>query len=198
MDDAEFMWMKKKDTHIKILDITYKIFARLGYERTSMTLIAEELGFSKPALYTYYNSKEAIFEMLYSVIIEEIIASYKVTKKVMDQEMYEDYLIHVGNDSIDALKENPEFSSIMMQFFLLGLRNKKIGALTKRLEKETWNYFDQLVNLGIKCGGIKLLDREVFVEMIVIMDQGLLEKSPYKSRESLKEIWSKFIMKILA
>lgn len=187
--------MKKKDNYVKILEISYKMFAKLGYERTSISLIAEEMGFSKPALYNYFKSKEAIFEMLYGVIIDEIVNTYKVVNSVKD---YKAYLIDIGHETIDSLKEKPEFPGLLMQFFLLGLRNESIGNLTKKLEKETKKHFEKLVALGIKSNCINSNDKAIYVEMILMMDQGILEKVPYLDESMLKEIWSTFINKLLS
>lgn len=44
-----------------ILDIARRVFLECGYERTSMTEIARQVGGSKGTLYGYFPSKEALF-----------------------------------------------------------------------------------------------------------------------------------------
>lgn len=44
-----------------ILDAALRVFAQNGYHNTRLEDIAAAAGFSKAALYTYYDSKEAIF-----------------------------------------------------------------------------------------------------------------------------------------
>ena len=188
--------MKKKDNYVKILEIAYNMFSKLGYERTSISLIAEEMGFSKPALYNYFKSKEAIFEMLYGVIIDEIIKSYVVLDKVNDSEEYKIYLINMGNKTIDDLMAKPEFSSMLMQFFLLGLRNETIAKLTKKLEKATKKHFEEIVSLGVRCGAVDISNKVLYVEMLLMMDQGILEKAPYMEEKLLKDVWKMFIIKM--
>ena len=51
--------MEKQD---RILRAALKIFADVGFTRASMEQIAEEAGLTKPTLYNYYPSKDALFE----------------------------------------------------------------------------------------------------------------------------------------
>lgn len=185
--------MKKKENYIKILDIAYNMFARLGYERTSMALIAQEMGFSKPALYNYFKNKEAIFEKLYECIVDEIIKGYVVDQSITDLESYKHYMRTVGFETINNLTSRPEFSNMLMQFFLLGLRNDNIKKLTESLEEHTRKYYEALVEMGIKCKGIQKKDSRICVEMLLMIDQGILEKSTTLDSELLKNIWVKFL-----
>jgi AcrR family transcriptional regulator len=47
------------------------LFARKGYEGTSMEDIAREVGIKKASLYAHYAGKEAIFRSIYSQLIED-------------------------------------------------------------------------------------------------------------------------------
>ncbi len=52
------------DTKKRILDAALKVFAEKGYEATNVREIAEELGYTKSALYKHYKSKEEIWDAL--------------------------------------------------------------------------------------------------------------------------------------
>jgi len=45
-------------TRERILDISLELFTTQGYEKTSLREIAEQLGFSKAAIYYHFESKE--------------------------------------------------------------------------------------------------------------------------------------------
>lgn len=190
--------MKKKENYNKILTIAYHMFGRLGYERTSVALIADEMGFSKPALYNYFKSKEAIFEMLYENIVAEIIEGYKVIRKSYTQDSYKLYLKNIGYDTIEGLKNNAGLSRILIQFFLLGLRNETIRALTLGLEEASRAYYEEVLELGLACGCLEPKNKDLYVNMFLMMDQGIVEKSSQMSRQELREIWALFVDKIMA
>lgn len=73
------------DRRQKVLDVAAKLFTELGFVGTSMRLIAEEVGISKPAIYYYFPDKKTLFEALLrsamdrsNMILEEIYNS-KIT-----------------------------------------------------------------------------------------------------------------------
>jgi AcrR family transcriptional regulator len=50
--------------HQAILAVAHDVFLECGYEGTSMSQVAARLGGSKGTLYSYFDSKEALFEAL--------------------------------------------------------------------------------------------------------------------------------------
>ena len=55
-----------KTTRDRILDVSLDLFLEKGYDKTSLREIAEQLGFSKAALYYHFASKEDIFKALHN------------------------------------------------------------------------------------------------------------------------------------
>lgn len=51
--------MSKRD---EILSVSLEMFMNNGYERTSLADIADRIGFSKPAIYYYFDDKQSLFE----------------------------------------------------------------------------------------------------------------------------------------
>lgn len=54
----------KTDTKSKIMQAAIRLFPVLGYEKTSMRRIAEEVGITKPALYYYFKNKDELFKSI--------------------------------------------------------------------------------------------------------------------------------------
>ena len=54
-----------KSTRERILDVALDLFLEKGYDKTSLREVAEQLGFSKAALYYHFASKEDIFKALH-------------------------------------------------------------------------------------------------------------------------------------
>jgi AcrR family transcriptional regulator len=57
---------QRKSTHERILDVALDLFLEKGYDKTSLREIAEQLGFSKAALYYHFASKDDIFMALHN------------------------------------------------------------------------------------------------------------------------------------
>ncbi len=54
------------DTKSKILSFAIELFARNGYEKTSMRNIAEKVGIKPASIYYFYGSKESLLEAVFS------------------------------------------------------------------------------------------------------------------------------------
>ncbi len=52
------------DREKRILDAALKVFAEMGYSGTTMDAVAAEAGLTKPTLYTYFPSKESLFQAM--------------------------------------------------------------------------------------------------------------------------------------
>jgi len=52
------------DRERRILDAALKVFAEQGYSGTTMDAVATASGLSKPTLYQYFDSKEALFQAM--------------------------------------------------------------------------------------------------------------------------------------
>ncbi len=59
-----------------ILESAARAFARHGYHHATMQQIAEEAGYTAASLYTYFKSKDAIFEALLQRVLEETHATF--------------------------------------------------------------------------------------------------------------------------
>jgi AcrR family transcriptional regulator len=64
-DDARAADEQRKTTRERILDVSLDLFLEKGYDKTSLREIAEQLGFSKAALYYHFASKEDILKALH-------------------------------------------------------------------------------------------------------------------------------------
>ena len=67
--DGNVARQKTESRRLAIIKTAADAFLELGYEKTSMSLIAERLGGSKATLYSYFKSKE---ELLLAVLNNEI------------------------------------------------------------------------------------------------------------------------------
>jgi AcrR family transcriptional regulator len=61
--------MSRRD---EILSVSLEYFVKNGYERTSLADIAERVGFTKPAIYYYFDNKQTLFEECCRLIIDSI------------------------------------------------------------------------------------------------------------------------------
>jgi AcrR family transcriptional regulator len=57
----------------EILRVAARLFAERGYERTTLEMIADELGLSKPSLYYYVKSKEDVLSQIFQDVFQRVL-----------------------------------------------------------------------------------------------------------------------------
>lgn len=60
----------RKQTRQQILDAAFELFAGDGYNKTSISAVAEKAGISKGLIYHYFESKESILEGIFDQLVE--------------------------------------------------------------------------------------------------------------------------------
>ncbi len=144
-----------KDTKDRILDEALVSFAENGYNGTNLRDFAAGMGLSKSALYSHYESKEAIWNAL-----------------IDKMEAY--YAEHFG--TADRLPEIPkscdEFFSLVMHMVNFTIHDKKI-ILTRKLLLTEQFHDDRVKNLSNEhfMNGTKAIYQKIFEKMI---ESGLL------------------------
>jgi AcrR family transcriptional regulator len=59
--------------HAELLDVAVKVFYRKGYAESTLQDIADEMGFTKPAIYYYARNKEELLLEIYAQIVRPAI-----------------------------------------------------------------------------------------------------------------------------
>jgi AcrR family transcriptional regulator len=75
--------MKKENMAIDIVDSAKSVFARFGFHKTSMEMIAKSIGKGKSSIYYYFRSKEEIFQ---AVVEKEAVEMRKEIMNAVNSE----------------------------------------------------------------------------------------------------------------
>lgn len=70
-----------EEVRADILRSAARAFARQGYQASTMQQIAAEAGYSAGSLYTYFDSKEAIFETLLADVLDALYGCFEAPVK---------------------------------------------------------------------------------------------------------------------
>ncbi|SFK22348.1 transcriptional regulator, TetR family [Halobacillus dabanensis] len=94
-------------TKERIMEESLNLFAKYGYENTTLANIAKAVGIKKPSIYNHFNNKEAIFlHVLNKVTTKEkdfwmAYSEASSTRSIADQlhHIYRVYLDHMANST---------------------------------------------------------------------------------------------------
>lgn len=148
-------------TKEKILDVSFRLFAEKGYDKTSIQDIVNALGMSKGAIYHHFASKEEILE----AIGERSFLS-RQSDVITDPNMngLEKLKAYIRNEfsnyekqAIDRFAKNiiriPQFTSMLLE-----------NTLTKNALM-----FEELMNEGIQDGSIQVTNPKLVSELFMLM-----------------------------
>lgn len=64
-----------------IIEAAARVFNRMGYERASMTALAEEMGADRATLYYYFSSKEEVFDEVVGTVVQRNLEMVRKIEK---------------------------------------------------------------------------------------------------------------------
>ncbi|KPA21932.1 HTH-type transcriptional repressor NicS [Shimia sp. SK013] len=134
----------QKRSHI--LDTAAKKFATEGYDRVSMTKLAEACGVSKATIYHYYTSKEAIlFDALdtYLCDLRDRICGLDVTFEAPEEALY-----HVVREILTAYEGSDEIHRV--QATNLANLSPKQQAILKAYQQDLVQFMSDVVERNAK------------------------------------------------
>jgi AcrR family transcriptional regulator len=102
-----------------LLDAASRIFARQGYEATSVEDIAFEAGIGKPTIYRYFASKQALFEAVFGQALDDL--QIRLDAALLQDGTFEERLMRLAVEIVPTFRTH--FGSI---------RNINEGETSKR------------------------------------------------------------------
>jgi AcrR family transcriptional regulator len=145
-----------------ILKVAARLFAEQGYERTTLDMVADELGLSKPSLYYYVKSKEDILADIFQEIFQRILESAQrdsspnLEPQVQLQRLIIAYVAHAC--------VFPEGRILFLyESYLLSICNPELLALRDRYQRQ----IEDAISEGIQQGIFRVSDARLAMLAIV-------------------------------
>ncbi|HMA62288.1 MAG TPA: TetR/AcrR family transcriptional regulator [bacterium] len=131
----------------KIINAAIKVFSKHGYERGTVSEIANQANIAKGSFYHYYNSKEEIVYDLFKMIFDKFMDSWgTIIEENMPPEKKIELLIDRSFDDIIEMLEEKNATSLILIFeimFFLYRKSLKTGK-ENVIEKYFIKYYDIL------------------------------------------------------
>lgn len=125
-----------------IINAALRLFARKGFNATSITAIAREAGIAKGLLYNYFDSKEHLLE---EVITEGFRSCMPPLDEMETTDKSPEIIFRFILERMkDSIKSNPEFWQLYARMFIQMSQNERLEEL---FLKYTQAYFQQIRDL---------------------------------------------------
>lgn len=137
---------EKSDKREKIVKVSLQLFARHGYENTTIRMIAQESGISLGLLYIYFGGKHEVLKAIFDISVIDIKNSFMIKG---EQGRAESKFAHLLDQIFQAVSKNhlfyKMFFGIRMQPAVQKLLNKELNSLQAYILA---NLESMLVELG--------------------------------------------------
>lgn len=179
-----------------------KLFAVNGYEKTSMQLIADNVGIKKASLYAHFKGKEDIFLSIVNDCIKnnkedlKILTKQLKNMKTIEQKLYAVFC-HISLYPTEKNK-NIEFNFFKRNMFfppeeLKDVLHQKLSSY----EEELYSLILTIINKGLSCGEL-ITDNnaEDLLKAFMCMADGVMLQIHYYSVKEFfsieKSVWKVF------
>jgi AcrR family transcriptional regulator len=165
----------RQQTREKLLEAARHSFTRAGYAGTSVDMIAEAAGFSKGALYSNFESKEAIFlDLLEQHMSGEVATSAGfLPRDSSADEAIERIAARYASDPVDL-----NWCLLSIEFALHATRSPAFAARRAELFARHYQDVAAIITAVAERAGTSVVDPEAAAAVFVALRQGLaLERS---------------------
>jgi len=161
------MVQSDKNTEQKILDAAAEIFHIKGFDGARMQEIAHHAGINKGLLHYYFKSKDSLFDAIFSIALNQIVARIVV---ILHQDLtLNEKIDGIVDQYMDLLIKNP----ILPQFVLNELSkdaDRFIGKHFNEMAKSAFSEFSLSVEQEIAKGAIRQVNaHQLFTNLMSLI-----------------------------
>ena len=191
-------------TKEKILSVSKAHFASNGYEGTTLSMIAEDVGIRKPSLYSHYSSKADIFKDVLQQEFEAYLSSVKEILSNKNQSaverMSELFMDHLPGDENKEMDN--EFYYRFIKYPPVEIEEYTLDRY-REMESELYEMFDSVVEEGKGEGEIdvSLTSLQIYDTYFIMIDGIDTMKRLYSfedAKMSSENVWQVFYRGIKA
>lgn len=156
-----------KNTEQKILDAAGEVFHTKGFDGARMQEIAEHAGINKGLLHYYFKTKDALFEAIFGIAINQVISQILV---ILEQDLpLEEKISRMVDQYMTMLLLNPN----LPRFVLHELNKNADKFIAKHLDarvKTAFAKFMASVDAEAEKGVIRKIDaRQLFTNLLSLL-----------------------------
>lgn len=188
---------KKGETRQKIIEAAYRLIAKYGYDKASVSKICDEVGITKPSVYYYFDSKEDIF----LAILDDMYASRSYDEQFKDVTSIPEFksrLFALGHSIISGFHDDQERHNVLAEIDLQSTRIPALANLKASLDSEMVDSFDSILKKGKQIGAFgEHFDTSIAAQTLFILSAGMSQT--VSNREEIDEdaVWDWTIERLL-
>lgn len=188
---------KNLQTSQNIVEASFKLMAEHGIEKMSLSMIAKEVGISKPAIYYHFSSKEALVDFLF----EEIFSGYHFVsyfnKEQYTKENFAEKLIADGLHMLSEYEGQEGILRVINEFIITASRNEKYQKRLFEIQEDFLNGFHDLLKKGVELDVVSQQATEENAHTLALVIDNMSNYMLMGFQLKYKEIWIQNVKNVM-
>ncbi|PEU92716.1 TetR family transcriptional regulator [Bacillus cereus] len=188
---------KNLQTSQNIVEASFKLMAEHGIEKMSLSMIAKEVGISKPAIYYHFSSKEALVDFLF----EEVFSGYHFVsyfdKEQYTRENFAEKLIADGLHMLSEYEGKEGILRVINEFIVTAARNEKYQKRLFEIQEEFLNGFHDLLKKGARLSVVSQDATEENAHTLALVIDNMSNYMLMGFQLKYKEIWIRNVKNVM-
>ncbi|PFS65110.1 TetR family transcriptional regulator [Bacillus cereus] len=188
---------KNLQTSQNIVEASFKLMAEHGIEKMSLSMIAKEVGISKPAIYYHFSSKEALVDFLF----EEIFSGYHFVsyfdKGQYTKENFAEKLIADGLHMLSEYEGQEGILRVINEFIVTASRNEKYQKRLFEIQEDFLNGFHNLLKKGVELDVVSQQATEENAHTLALVIDNMSNYMLMGFQLKYKEIWIRNVKNVM-
>lgn len=161
------MSSKKERTRELIIEASYSLFAKYGFNRITMKDVCEATGLSRGGLYSHFPGTKEIFEEILEKINQKDEMNFQ---KEIEEGKTAVAILEGALRLMEDEMQHPEDSLSLAMYEYAGTVDKSLMDHFNRIGEEKWT---ALIEYGISTGEFHAVNVEEIVNVILYVYQGV-------------------------
>jgi AcrR family transcriptional regulator len=166
------MQQRSEETRTHLLEAAVRLFARQGYEASSVAEICAAAGVSKGAFYHHFESKQALFLALLDEWLSRLDAAFSSVRQANTP--VPQAVVRMADMAGGMLASSGVQLSIMLEFWMQAYRDPQVWNAAAAPYHRYQQYFAGLIEEGVRQGTLRPVDPQLAARLLVSLSMGML------------------------
>jgi len=166
------MQQRSEETRTRLLEEPVKLFARQGYDASSVAEICAAAGVSKGAFYHHFESKQALFLALLDEWLSRLDAAFATVRQANTP--VPQAVVRMADMAGGLLASSGVQLSIMLEFWMQAYRDPQVWNAAAAPYHRYQQYFAGLIEEGVRQGTLRPVDPQLAARLLVSLSMGML------------------------
>jgi AcrR family transcriptional regulator len=186
-----------QSTQQQIVEAAFQLIAQHGIDKTSLSMIAAEVGISKPAIYYHFASKEILIDYLFNETFKDYNFSTYFTLEDFTAENFEDLLVERGMQMLPHEDKDYYVLRVLNEFLQHVNRKEKYYAQILHMQEDFLQGFSDLLQRGANLGVIARENTTAKAHMLVMVIDNMSNFMLMGFKLGYREIWTEAVKGVM-